>query len=246
MIVGGVVVLAALGGGGWFFFLNKPSQAQIEAAEKAKNAKKPVVFVEMKEMVIGITAGPQQERAPVIKIKVVLEIADPKVSEEIKPLLPRVEDAFQVFMRELRPSDLEGSAGMYPAEGGACCGGSTSRSIRPRSTRSCSRSCWSSEAGCGPRRAPRSSSARRRRHHEQRRPRQDRQAQGRAAHPGRDGGRMGDHAEDIVDDDGEQEGGTDRLMSQDEIDTMLGFSTGDDKDARNGIQAIVDSGTVVV
>ncbi|MFN3672664.1 MAG: flagellar basal body-associated protein FliL [Bosea sp. (in: a-proteobacteria)] len=113
MIVGGVVVLAALGGGGWFFFLKKPSQDQIEAAEKAKNAKKPVVFVEMKDMLIGITAGPQQERAPVIKIKVVLEIADPKVSEEIKPLLPRVEDAFQVFMRELRPSDLEGSAGMY-------------------------------------------------------------------------------------------------------------------------------------
>ncbi len=49
---------------------------------------------------------------------------------------------------------------------------------------------------------------------------------------------------DMVDEDGEQEGGTDRLMSQDEIDTMLGFSAGDDKDARNGIQAIVDSGSV--
>ena len=49
---------------------------------------------------------------------------------------------------------------------------------------------------------------------------------------------------DIVEEDGEQEGGTDRLMSQEEIDTMLGFSSGDDKDARNGIQAIVDSGSV--
>jgi flagellar motor switch protein FliM len=49
---------------------------------------------------------------------------------------------------------------------------------------------------------------------------------------------------DIVEDDGEQEGGTDRLMSQEEIDTMLGFSSGDDKDGRNGIQAIVDSGSV--
>ena len=49
---------------------------------------------------------------------------------------------------------------------------------------------------------------------------------------------------DIVEDDGEQEGGTDRLMSQDEIDTMLGFSSGDEKDGRNGIQAIVDSGSV--
>ncbi|MCU4180581.1 flagellar motor switch protein FliM [Bosea sp. BH3] len=49
---------------------------------------------------------------------------------------------------------------------------------------------------------------------------------------------------EVVIEDGEQEGGTDRLMSQDEIDTMLGFTSGDDKDDRNGIQAIVDSGSV--
>lgn len=113
MIVGGVMLLAALGGGGWFFFLKKPSAEQIAAAEQAKNAKKPVSFVEMKDMMIGISGGTQPDRQPIIKIKVVLEIADAKVSDEIKPLLPRVEDAFQVFMRELRPSDLEGSAGMY-------------------------------------------------------------------------------------------------------------------------------------
>lgn len=113
MIVGGVVVLAALGGGGWFFFLNKPSAEQMAAAEMAKAAKKPATFVEMKDMVMGISNGGESSRQPIIKIKVVLEISDPKVSEEIKPLLPRVEDAFQVFMRELRPADLEGSAGMY-------------------------------------------------------------------------------------------------------------------------------------
>ncbi|MBA4334469.1 MAG: flagellar motor switch protein FliM, partial [Methylobacterium sp.] len=49
---------------------------------------------------------------------------------------------------------------------------------------------------------------------------------------------------DIVEEEGEPEGGTDRLMSQEEIDTMLGFSLGDDKNERNGIQAIVDSGSV--
>ena len=42
-----------------------------------------------------------------------LEVAFAKAADEVKPLLPRVEDAFQVFMRELRPSDLEGSAGMF-------------------------------------------------------------------------------------------------------------------------------------
>jgi flagellar FliL protein len=113
MMVGGVVALAALGGGGWFFFLKKPSAEQMAAADMAKAAKKPATFVEMKDMVIGISNGGEGNRQPVMKIKVVLEIADAKVSDEIKPLLPRVEDAFQVFMRELRPADLEGSAGMY-------------------------------------------------------------------------------------------------------------------------------------
>ena len=113
IIVGGVLLLAAAGGGGWFFFLKKPSSEQLAAAEAAATAKKPVTFVEMKDMMIGITAGPQQDRQPIVKIKVALEIADPKTADQVKPLLPRVEDAFQVFMRELRPSDLEGSAGMY-------------------------------------------------------------------------------------------------------------------------------------
>ncbi|MCO5092196.1 flagellar basal body-associated protein FliL [Bosea sp. (in: a-proteobacteria)] len=112
MIIGGVVLLAAAGGGGWFV-LKKPSPEQIAAAEAAAKAKKPVAFLEMKDMMIGMSNGGQQDRQPVMKIKVVLEIADAKASEEVKPLLPRIEDAFQVFMRELRPSDLEGSAGMY-------------------------------------------------------------------------------------------------------------------------------------
>jgi flagellar FliL protein len=112
MILGGALLLAGLGGG-WFFFLKQPSPEQIAAAEHAKAAKKPASFVEMRDMMIGISPGGQQDRQPIIKVKVVLEIADAKVSEEIKPLLPRVEDAFQVFMRELRPADLEGSAGMY-------------------------------------------------------------------------------------------------------------------------------------
>jgi flagellar motor switch protein FliM len=48
-----------------------------------------------------------------------------------------------------------------------------------------------------------------------------------------------------VEDGSETEANIDRLMNQEEIDTMLGFSIGDDgKGGRNGIQAIVDSGSV--
>lgn len=49
---------------------------------------------------------------------------------------------------------------------------------------------------------------------------------------------------DMVEEEGEPEGSTDRLMNQEEIDALLGFSGGDDKGARTGIQAIVESGSV--
>ena len=32
---------------------------------------------------------------------------------DIQPLLPRVEDSLQVYVRELRASDLDGSVGLY-------------------------------------------------------------------------------------------------------------------------------------
>jgi flagellar FliL protein len=113
MIGGALGLVAVLGGGGWFFFLKKKPVEEVTAEQAAAAAKKLITFVEMKDMMIGISPSPQQDRQPIVKIKVSLEIADPKTADQVKPLLPRVEDAFQVFMRELRPSDLDGSAGMY-------------------------------------------------------------------------------------------------------------------------------------
>lgn len=113
VMIGGAAALVAVLGGGWFFFMKKKPVEEVTAEQAAAAAKKLITFVEMKDMMIGISAGPQQDRQPIIKIKVALEIADPKTADQVKPLLPRVEDAFQVFMRELRPSDLDGSAGMY-------------------------------------------------------------------------------------------------------------------------------------
>jgi flagellar FliL protein len=33
--------------------------------------------------------------------------------QQIQPMMPRVIDTFQTYLRELRPSDLDGSAGLY-------------------------------------------------------------------------------------------------------------------------------------
>ena len=107
----GVVVLGLLGGGGWFFFLKKP---KVDAAEQAaKPPPRTTSFVDMKEMLVNIAGSQPGERQTIIKVKVALEIADAKMAPDIQPLLPRIEDMFQVYLRELRPADLEGSAGTF-------------------------------------------------------------------------------------------------------------------------------------
>ncbi len=64
-------------------------------------------------MTINLAGAAGQDRQQFLKLKLSLEVSDPKLVPEITPMLPRVQDTFQVFMRELRPSDLEGSAGLY-------------------------------------------------------------------------------------------------------------------------------------
>jgi len=48
-----------------------------------------------------------------LKLTIALEVADESVMAEIQPRMAKVVDAFQVYLRELRKSDLEGSAGVY-------------------------------------------------------------------------------------------------------------------------------------
>ena len=73
---------------------------------------KPPSFVEVPDMLVNLVTGPG-ERVQYLKVKVVLEVKEEKLIEEIKPTMPRVTDIFQTYLRELRPSDLNGSAGMF-------------------------------------------------------------------------------------------------------------------------------------
>lgn len=73
-------------------------------------AKAPV-FVDLPEMTVNLSA--LDGRATFLKVKVALEVADQDVVSKINPVLPRVLDAFQVYLRELRASDLDGSAGLF-------------------------------------------------------------------------------------------------------------------------------------
>lgn len=110
LLVIGLAALVVLGGGGAgaFFFLKKPKPDQAEAAKP-----KPVAFLEVREMTVNLANEPNQERPRFLKLKVALEVKDAKTIPEIQPLMTRIEDSFQTFVRELRAAELDGSAGVY-------------------------------------------------------------------------------------------------------------------------------------
>ena len=103
----GVLVLGGGGFGGYKFFFSHPAE------EKPKEAEvKPATFVDMPDVLVNLANG-GGERTQYLKVKVVLELPDAELVPKIQPLMPRVMDAFQTYLRELRPTDLDGSAGLY-------------------------------------------------------------------------------------------------------------------------------------
>jgi flagellar FliL protein len=106
MAVGGVVALAVLGGGGWFFFGHHSSNAAVASQVK------PPVFVDMPDVLVNLSSA-GGDRVQYLKVKIALELPDEAVSAQIQPIMPRILDTFQTYLRELRPTDLDGSAGLY-------------------------------------------------------------------------------------------------------------------------------------
>lgn len=106
----GAAALIVIGGGGagaYFMFAAKKY-----AEEHVAEAVKPVAFFELPDVMVNL-ASSGTDRTQYLKVKVVLELPDQTVVALVQPLLPRVVDAFQTYLRELRLSDLEGSAGLY-------------------------------------------------------------------------------------------------------------------------------------
>lgn len=104
-----LLVLGGGGGAGWFFFLKKKPHAE-EAGKAAAPVVKPVAFLDVPEMTVNLSGG---DRPHFLKIRVALELSDAALGAGITPLMPRVLDTFQVYLREMRPGDLDGSAGMF-------------------------------------------------------------------------------------------------------------------------------------
>ncbi|MFZ5739069.1 flagellar FliL protein [Rhodopseudomonas thermotolerans] len=112
IIAAAALLLIGGGGGGWFFLMRGHDDKDKDHHAEAAKAVKPPSFVEVPEIMVNL-AGTPGERVQYLKAKVVLEVKDEKLVEQIKPNMPRITDLFQTYLRELRSGDLNGSVGMF-------------------------------------------------------------------------------------------------------------------------------------
>lgn len=139
--VAAVLVLGGGGGAAWFFLLKpKPAAEHGEGGEHGKkDEKKPkkkeegghgggggkpetgaavvkegpdgVVFYTLPDIVVNMQTA--DGRPTFLKLKLTFELPDEHAVEVLNPNMPRLQDMFQTFLRELRPEDLQGSQGSY-------------------------------------------------------------------------------------------------------------------------------------
>ena len=112
LIIGGVALLLLIGGGlgaagyflGWF---------AEENAEQAviRELQEPRSYYDLPEITVNLSNA--ERRAQYLRVVVTFELADPELATVLDPNLPRILDIFQTYLRELRVSDLEGSAGLF-------------------------------------------------------------------------------------------------------------------------------------
>ncbi|WP_297109582.1 flagellar basal body-associated FliL family protein [uncultured Devosia sp.] len=117
IIIGAGVVVLLLAAGGLFFFVSSSggeadAHGGGEHGESAAAEAHDTFIFNLPPMMVNLNSE-GQDNPSFMKLTIALEVADEHVMTEIQPRLTKVIDAFQVYMRELRKSDLEGSAGIY-------------------------------------------------------------------------------------------------------------------------------------
>lgn len=116
VLIGGPAIVLLVGGVAAFFFgafdsLLYSILGKEPPSEHVEEAPEEVMFYDLPEMLVNLRAGGKQTNF--LKLQVALEIKKTESVEALTHLLPRVIDNFQVYMRELRIEDLDGSAGMF-------------------------------------------------------------------------------------------------------------------------------------
>lgn len=107
IIVAAAVLL--LGGGAGVFFSGLLGGGDHKEEEEVVNA--GPVYVTLPEILVNLNTG--NKKISFIKTTIALELSSEKDATELELYQPRIIDAFNTYLREVRASDLHGSAGTY-------------------------------------------------------------------------------------------------------------------------------------
>jgi flagellar FliL protein len=113
--VAGLLVVLGGGGAAFYFFGMSGKPAEEAAAESVKTEadKLPAekaAFFDIPDIIVNIQT-PDSTPA-YLKLSVALELEKVEAKASIEPVLPRIIDQFQTYLRELRVEDIRGSAGV--------------------------------------------------------------------------------------------------------------------------------------
>jgi flagellar FliL protein len=107
----GLLLLLAAGGGAFYMgvFEKKEEHSNVELGADGKPIEK-AIFYTLPEFLVNLNTGGKQ--SSFLKATVILEVPHQGDVPQIEANLPRLLDTLNTYLRELRPSDLSGSAGI--------------------------------------------------------------------------------------------------------------------------------------
>ena len=112
ILLGAPALVAALGGGLWFSgVLSGLLGLGAEAGPPAEVRPEPGLFA-MPDIIVNLNVGAGR-RPSYLKLVARIEIADGRDLPKMDAALPRLQDLFTTYLRELRPEELRGSIGMH-------------------------------------------------------------------------------------------------------------------------------------
>jgi flagellar FliL protein len=106
------VLVVGIAAGLWFTGVLPRLLGMQHAETSTEQAKSSTpIYVDLPELITNLNGNPQ--RPNYVKLTARLEVAKQADVERVKAAMPRLQDLFLTYMREMRPQELRGSAGTY-------------------------------------------------------------------------------------------------------------------------------------
>jgi flagellar protein FliL len=107
-----VLLVVVIGAGLWFTGV-VPRLLGLGSHEQRAESTTPSapIYVDLPEMVANLNSN--QHKPSYVKLLARLEVSRQEDVELVKQAMPRLQDLFQTYLREMRPEELRGSAGTY-------------------------------------------------------------------------------------------------------------------------------------